>query len=57
MSDAPDEGTSDPHEIARKGKGAEGWAANDAPAKGEPEKPQDEVAPGPGADGAIPKVG
>lgn len=27
------------------------------PQKGEPEKPQDEIAPGPGADGALPKVG
>ena len=26
-------------------------------AKGPPEKPQDEIAPGPGADGAVPKVG
>lgn len=27
------------------------------PEKGKPEKPQDKVAPGPGADGAVPKVG
>lgn len=57
MSDAPDESTSKPHEVARKGKEGEGWADRDAPGKGAPEKPQDEVAPGPGADGAVPKVG
>lgn len=57
MSDASDQGASDPHEVARKGKEGEGWADRDAPGKGAPEKPQDEVAPGPGADGAVPKVG
>ena len=48
----PDRGPKpDEDALAQKGKGAEGWGD-----KGEPEKPQDEVAPGPGADGALPKT-
>lgn len=47
----PDKGRPSDADLADKGKTAEGWGD-----KGAPEKPQDEVAPGPGADGALPKT-